>query len=99
MAKDTAPTRAAAPLPNTVATVIGGAGQLVVGYFTLAAIGLIGVPVWGIVLLAGGWLAASAALVYLARRRRLLTAMVPVASALVLWAVVAVGGAWLGWSA
>lgn len=99
MANETAPTRPAGRLPDTVATVIGGAGQLVVGYFTLAAIGLIGVPVWGIVLLAGGWLAAGAALVFVARRRPLLTMVVPVASALVLWAVVAVGGAWLGWSA
>lgn len=99
MTKEAAPTRPAGLLPDTVATVIGGAGQLVVGYFTLAAIGLIGVPVWGIVLLVGGWLAASAALVYLARRRPLLTTMVPVANALVLWAVVAAGGAWLGWSA
>jgi hypothetical protein len=96
---NTAPTRSAGPIPDTVATVIGGVGQLVVGYFTLAAIGLIGMPVWGIVLLAGAWLAASAALVFLARRRPLLTLAVPVANAVMLWGVVAAGGAWLGWSA
>jgi hypothetical protein len=55
--------------------------------------------VWGIVLLAGAWLAASASLVYLARRRPLLTLVVPAANALVLWGIVAAGGAWLGWSA
>lgn len=99
MTNDTAPTRPAGSLPVTAATVVAGAGQLVVGYFTLAAIGLIAVPVWGIVLLAGAWLAASAALVYLARRRPLVTLVVPVANALVLWGVVAAGGAWFGWSA
>ncbi len=88
-----------ASLPATAAVVAAGAGQLVAGYFTLAAIGLVAVPVWGIVLLAGAWLAASVALVYLARRRPLLTLVVPAANVLVLWGVVAAGGAWFGWSA
>lgn len=99
MTNDTALTRPAASPPAMAAMVVAGAGQLLVGYFTLAAIGLIAVPVWGIVLLAGAWLAASATLVYLARRRPLLTLVVPVINTVVLWGVVAAGGAWFGWSA
>ena len=99
MTNDTAPARPAGSLPDTVATVVAGAGQLVVGYFTLAAIGLIAVPLWGIVALAGSWLVGSAALMYLARRRPVLAIAVPVANALVLWGLVAAGGAWMGWSA
>lgn len=99
MTNNTVSTSPAASLPATAATVAAGAGQLVVGYFTLAAIGLIGVPVWGIVFLASAWLAAGASLVALARRRPLLTLVVPTANAAVLWGVAAAGGAWLGWSA
>ena len=99
MTNNTALTRPAGSLPASAAMAVAGAGQLLVGYFTLAAIGLIAVPVGGIVLLAGAWLAASAALVYLARRRPLLTLVVPLANVLVLWGVVAAGGAWFGWSA
>jgi hypothetical protein len=91
--------RTAVSLPQTAATVAAGAGQLVVGYFTLAAIGLVAVPVWAIALLAGVWLAASSALVHLARRRPMLTLVVPAANAVALWAIVAAGGAWFGWSA
>lgn len=99
MTNHTASTRPAVSSPATAAAIAAGAGQLVVGYFTLAAIGLVAVPVWGIALLAGAWLAAGATLVYLARRHPLLTLAVPAANALVLWAVVAAGGAWFGWSA
>ncbi len=99
MTNDIASTRPGASLPAKAATVAAGAGQLVVGFFTMTAIGLIAMPVLVIVLLAGVWLAASAALVYLARHRPLLTLVVPAANALVLWGVVAAGGAWFGWSA
>lgn len=99
MTNDTSTARRARSVPETAVTVIAGAGQLVVGYFTLAAIGLIAMPVWSIVLLAGAWLVASAALVALARQRPLVTLLIPAANALVLWGVVAAGGAWLGWSA
>lgn len=99
MTNNTASIRPPASLPATAATIAAGAGQLLVGYFTLAAIGLIGVPLWGIILLASAWLAATAILVRLAQRRPLLTLVVPAANALVLWGFVAAGGAWFGWSA
>jgi uncharacterized protein (DUF983 family) len=78
--------------------VLAVAGQLVVGFFTLTAIGLIGMPVWAALLLVLAWAAGAVAIALLARRRPLLTPAVPIAGALVLWGLVAAGGAWLGWS-
>lgn len=82
-----------------VAAVVSAVLQLIVGYFTLGAIGLISVPLWAIVVLAGLWLAAVALLVRSVRRAPLLALLVPVANALALWGVVAAGGALLGWNA
>ncbi|MGH3440474.1 MAG: hypothetical protein ACRDUY_00185 [Nitriliruptorales bacterium] len=73
--------------------------QLVVGYFTVAAIGLISVPPWGIVLLAAAWLVGGVALVRLARSRPAWTLLVPAANGLFLWAVVTAGDIRLGWTA
>jgi hypothetical protein len=82
-----------------VALLVAGALQLVVGYFTVAAIGLIAVPMWAIVILAGLWLAAAVLVVVTARRRPLLAPLAPVANGLLLWGSVAVGEGWLGWMA
>lgn len=84
---------------GTAATVVGVILQLTVGFFTVTAIGLVGVPVWGIVVLAGAWLAAAAFLVRTVRQTPLTALLVPAANAVVLWGAVAAGGAWLGWSA
>lgn len=84
---------------RVVAVTVAAVLQLVVGYFTVAAIGLISVPVWAIVLLAAAWLVAAAVLVRAARRRPLATPLVPVVNGLLLWAVVTAGDIWLGWTA
>jgi hypothetical protein len=96
--------RGAAPLGpsralSLAAVAVAVAGQLVVGFFTITAIGLIGMPVWAALVLVAVWALGAAAIAWLARRRPLVAPLVPVIGALVLWALVAAGGAWLGWSA
>jgi hypothetical protein len=81
------------------AIAVGAILQLVVAFFTNAAIGLISVPVWAIVLLVGAWVAATVLLVRTVRRVPLVALVIPAANAAFLWAVVAAGGAWLGWTA
>lgn len=83
----------------TVALIVAAALQLVVGLYTTAAIGLISVPMWAIVLLAGAWLVAVLVLVRMARHRPVATPLVPVANALLLLAVATAGDVWLGWIA
>lgn len=82
-----------------VAAVVGAVLQLIVGFFTVTAIGLIALPVWASVVLVGGWLAAAALLVRTVRHSPLIAIVVPVANGLALWGLIAVGGAWLGWTA
>jgi hypothetical protein len=82
-----------------VATGMGLVLQLVVGYFTLTAIGLISVDLWAMVVLIGAWVVAVVLLIRLARRAPLVALLVPAGNALVLWGLVAAGGAWLGWTA
>lgn len=65
--------------------------------FTVAS-GLVA-PLWAIVLLYALWLASAVVLVGLARRRPLLTPVVPVVNALLLWLVITVGEQALGWTA
>ena len=94
----------AAPLGRSrtlslAAIVLAVVGQLVVGFYTLTAIGLIGMPVWAAIVLVLAWAAGVLAVAVLARRRPLLTPLVPIAGVLVLWGLVAAGGALLGWSA
>lgn len=81
------------------ALVLAGVLQVLVGYFTVTAIGLIGVPPWAIAALAGLWLAAVALLVLGGRRRPMAAPLVPLANGLLLWGAVAAGEAWLGWMA
>ncbi len=82
-----------------IAAVLVAIMHLTVGFFTVGAIGLVSVPAWGIVVLVGTWAAAAALLVRTVRRTPLIAMLVPVANALVLWGVVMVGEAWLGWTA
>lgn len=64
--------------------------------FTVAS-GLVA-PLWAIVLLYLVWAGAAFLLVRVARRRPLMAPLVPAANALVLWAVISIGQAWLGWT-
>jgi hypothetical protein len=86
-------------VPGWIAIVLAVAGQVVVGFFTVTAIGLIGMPVWAALLLTVVWAAGVFTITRLAWRRPLLAPVVPILGALVLWGVVAAGGAWLGWTA
>lgn len=85
--------------PGVTAVVLAGVLQLVVGYFTLAAIGLISVPLWAILLLTAAWLAGVVAVVRLARSRSAWSLLVPAANGLFLWALVTAGDLWLDWIA
>lgn len=82
-----------------LAAVVGGALQLTVGFYTMTAIGLVSVPVWAIIVLAGVWLAAAVLFVRTVRHAPLVAALVPVVNGLLLWGAIAAGGAWLGWTA
>lgn len=83
-----------------VGAVIVAAGlQLLVGWFTITAVGLIGVPLWAVVALGLAWVAAAGLLWLLARSRPLAAPLVPLANGLVLWASVTAGERWLGWLA
>lgn len=84
---------------HLAAGAIAVAGQLVVGFYTVTAIGLIGVPLWAALLLIVAWGLGAGVTVWLARRRPLLAPVAPIVGVLVLWGVVAVGGAWFGWTA
>jgi hypothetical protein len=84
---------------TSLVAVVAGIAQLAVGFFTFSAIGLISVPVWAIVLLAALWLAGAVVLVRNGRHAPLVAVAVPVVNALLLWGIVAAGGAWLGWNA
>ena len=81
-----------------LAAVIGGLAQVTVGFFTMTAIGLVSVPLWAGVVLVSAWLAAAAVFVVMIRRKPVLALLAPAANGLVLWAVIAAGEAWLGWT-
>ena len=81
-----------------VAAVLGGLTQVGVGFLTVIAIGLVGVPLWAAVVLVGTWLAAAAIFARTVRHAPLTAALVPVAHGLLVWAVIAAGETWLGWS-
>lgn len=85
-------------LMRLVPVMLAGALQLVVGFFTITAIGLVGVPLWAAAGLAVLWIAAALLLVRL-RRKPLAVLLVPVVNALLLWATISAGEAWLGWTA
>jgi hypothetical protein len=79
------------------AVVVAGLAQLVVLVPFTVASGLVA-PLWAIVLLYGLWLAGAVLLVRLARRRPLVTPLVPVVNGALLWLAISGGQAWLGWT-
>lgn len=93
---DTRATGGFGRLLAAVAVVLAGALQLLVGWFTLAT-GLMA-PLWAIVVFAILWAAAVVLLLGAARRRPLAAPLVPIVNALLLWAGLAAGGTWLGWT-
>lgn len=80
-------------------TVIGLAAALqlvVLVPFTVAS-GLLA-PLWAVVLLYAVWLAGATMLVRTARSRPLVTPVVPLVNAAVVWSVITLGEVWLGWT-
>ena len=84
-------------LPIAVVAIAGVLQLVVLVPFTVAS-GLVA-PLWAIVGLYILWLAAAAVFVVLARRRPLLTPLVPVVNAALLWAAMTAGERLLGWTA
>jgi hypothetical protein len=82
-----------------LAAAAGGLLQLVVGFYTATAIGLISVPLWAAVVLLGAWAAAAVTFVALVRRAPVQALLLPLINGLLLWGLVAAGGAWWGWTA
>ena len=83
---------------DIAAVAIAGVAQLVVLVpFTISS-GL-AAPLWAIVLLVLVWAAFTYLLVRLARRRPLLTLLVPVANFGVWWLAITAGERLLGWTA
>ena len=90
-------------VPNTrrwLPLVLGGIGlvlHLVVAYFYLAA-GLVA-PVYGVMFLWTIWAILFAVVLWLLRRHPSWTPVVPVAAVLILFGVLSLGEALLGWRA
>lgn len=87
--------RGALPL---VAVGVAGILQFVVGFFTVTAIGLVGVPIWAIAVLVVAWALSALVIVRTARRSPLLALLAPIANGVLLWALVGAGQAWWGWT-
>jgi type IV secretory pathway TrbD component len=83
-------------LPVAV-VIIAAVLQLAVGFFT-ASSGLLA-PLWAILVFVAVWVVAVVVLVRVARRRPLLTPVVPVANGLFWWLAMTAGETWLGWTA
>ena len=84
-----------------VAALVGVVLHLAVGVFPYAASGLV-VPLWGVVVLYGCWLALAVVLIRLLRgpdRRPLVAPAVPLVALAVWFAFVTLGEALLGWTA
>lgn len=88
-------TSAGRTVAQVVAVAVAIALQAVVGWFTLTS-GLM-VPLPGLLPLIALWIYAAWHLARLARRRPLLTPLVPLANGLAWLAIVTAGGLWLGW--
>ena len=78
--------------------VAGGVLHLVVGFFTITAVGLIGIPLWAALALVGAWLITAALLVRTVRSSPLMAIAAPVANGALLWALTAAGQQWWGWT-
>lgn len=81
-----------------VSAVVGGILQLTVGFFTITAIGLIGVPLWAAIVLVGAWIVAAGLFVRSVRSSPLMAIAAPVGNGVLLWALTAAGQAWWGWT-
>ena len=82
---------------RVAAVVVAAAAQIVVLVpFTLSS-GLVA-PLWAIVLLVALWLACTALLVAVARRRPLLAPLIPVGNFALWWLALMLGGQVLGWT-
>lgn len=80
------------------AIVLAVAGHVILLVPFTVASGLLA-PLWAVIGFHALWLAAAVILVRTARRRPLACPLVPVAYGVLLWVLIAAGGAWLGWSA
>ena len=82
---------------RTVGAVVAVLGLLVLAPFFLAS-GLMA-PLWAVVGLTTAWLALLVVAGVQLRRRPWWLVLLPVAAALLWFAVMSAGGAWLGWTA
>jgi hypothetical protein len=99
-AHSTSPSSRTGRRPILPLTVVGLAValQLVVAVPFTVGLGLLA-PLWAIVASWVLWLVAASALVVTARRRPLVTPLIPVTNAALLFAFVAFGDSVLGWTA
>lgn len=95
---DREPTAAAGRWPRLATVTLAVLLQLIMLVPFTVASGLVA-PIWAVVALYVVWLGAAAVLFVLARRRPLLTPLVPIVNAAVLWGTIALGDVWLGWTA
>ena len=80
--------------------VVGLAAVLQIGVAVPFTVGLgLLAPLWGIVVGWVLWSASAAALVWTARRAPLMSPIVPLVNAGLLWLLVTVGDGWVGWTA
>src|SRR5665811_1515799 len=80
------------------AVIVAGVAQLVVLVPFTVSSGLLA-PAWAIAVLIALWVAFAFLLARMARRRPLLTPLIPVANAALLWLAISAGGSLLGWTA
>lgn len=98
-APSTSPSRSGGgPISSPIVIGIAVATQLVVAVPFTVGMGLLA-PLWAIIVGWALWLVAAGVLVVTARRRPLVTPLVPVTNAAVLFAFVTFGGSVLGWTA
>ncbi|HEX2029111.1 MAG TPA: hypothetical protein VHF25_14050 [Nitriliruptorales bacterium] len=89
------------PQPSTAATVAAWAGlvvHVILGYFPYLATGLLA-PLWAVGLLLAWWLVLLIVAFRWRRVRPWWTAATPLVALASWFAVIALGGAFLGWSA
>jgi hypothetical protein len=83
---------------STIVIALAATLQLVVAVPFTVATGLVA-PLWAIVIAWTLWVAAAVILVMTARRRPLATPVVPLVNAALLWLLITIGEAALGWTA
>ena len=83
---------------RVVVATVAVALQLIVAVPFTAAIGLVAPP-WGVAMAWVMWFAAAGVLYVTARRRPLLSPVVPIVNAASLFLLIALGDQWFGWTA